>query len=94
MNPSYYPENKNPFSSNANNRGNVNQGFSSNSDGLASSSNSLSNDEKIFFVAIIRYEETLVKFAHFSGNYDEILIQVLPKIVKTNGIKMTLNYEK
>lgn len=51
-------------------------------------------DERIFFVAILRNEEMLVKFSQYIGNFDQVLEQVLPKIVKTNGIKMTLNYEK
>jgi vesicle-associated membrane protein 7 len=51
------------------------------------------NDDKIFFVSILRNEETLVRYSQFSGNYDEILSQIMPKIVKTNGIKMTFNYE-
>ena len=80
-----YPENMNPF---------LNSGLSSPQQANTSSSSLLSNDEKIFFVAIIRNEETLVKFSQFAGNYDDILAQVLPKIVKKNGIKMTLNYEK
>jgi len=48
---------------------------------------------KIFFVAILRNNETLVKFTEYSGNFDELLQQILPKIFKTNGIKMTFNYE-
>ena len=52
------------------------------------------SDDRIFFVAILRNEETLVKHQQLIGNYDQILCQVIPKIVKTNGIKMTLNYEK
>lgn len=52
------------------------------------------HDDKIFFVAILRNEETLVKYCQFSGNYDDILQQLMTKIVKTNGIKMTFNYEK
>ena len=51
-------------------------------------------DERIFFVAILRNEELLVKFSQYIGNFDQVLEQVMPKIVKTNGIKMTLNYEK
>lgn len=50
-------------------------------------------EERIFFVAILRKEETLVKYAQLLGNYDQILIQVIPKLIKTNGIKMTFNYE-
>lgn len=49
---------------------------------------------KIFFVAILRNNETLVKFTEYSGNFDELLQQILPKIFKTNGIKMTFNYEE
>jgi hypothetical protein len=52
------------------------------------------HDDKIFFVAILRNEENLVRYSQFSGNYDEILSQIMPKIVKTNGLKMTFNYEK
>lgn len=48
---------------------------------------------KIYFVAILRNDETLVKFTEYSGNFDELLEQILPKIFKTNGIKMTFNYE-
>ena len=51
-------------------------------------------DDRIFFVAIVRNDETLVKYAQFAGNFDQILGQVMPKIVKTNGIKMTFNYEE
>lgn len=51
-------------------------------------------DSKIFFVSILRNNEILVKYAQYTGNYDQLLEQVLPKIVKTNGIKMTLNYER
>lgn len=51
------------------------------------------HDTKIFFVAIIRNDENLVKYSQLNGNYDEILEQVMPKIVKTNGVKMTFNYE-
>jgi hypothetical protein len=54
----------------------------------------INHEEKIFFVAILRNEEILVKFAQMAGNYDQVLTQVLSKIVKTNGIKMTFNYEK
>jgi hypothetical protein len=77
----YYTESINPFSGGSD---------------AASTSNQLANmnDEKIFFAAIIRHDEALVKFSQFAGNYDDILGQVMPKIVKTNGIKMTLNYEK
>lgn len=49
---------------------------------------------KIYFVAILRNDETLVKFTEYSGNFDELLEQILPKIFKTNGIKMTFNYEE
>ena len=52
------------------------------------------SDDRIFFVAILRNEEVLVKFSQYIGNFDQVLEQVIPKIVKTNGIKMTLNYEK
>ena len=52
------------------------------------------HDEKIFFVAILRNDETLVRYSQFTGNYDEILSQILPKMVKKNGTKMTFNYEK
>lgn len=50
--------------------------------------------DKIFFVAILRNEEILVKYAQIAGNFDQILSQVLSKVVKTNQIKMTFNYEK
>lgn len=49
---------------------------------------------KIFFVAILRNDETLVKYCQLLGNYDAILTQIIPKIEKKNGIKMTLNYEQ
>lgn len=49
---------------------------------------------KIFFVAILRNEETLVKYCQLLGNYDAILAQIIPKIEKKNAIKMTLNYEQ
>lgn len=52
------------------------------------------HDDKIFFVAIIRNDEVLVKYSQLNGNYDEILEQVMQKFVKTNGVKMTFNYEK
>lgn len=52
------------------------------------------HDGKIFFVAIIRNDETLVKYSQLHGNYDDILDQVQSKFVKTNGVKMTFNYEK
>ena len=52
------------------------------------------NEERIFFVAILRNDETLVKYAQLLGNYDQILEQITPKIVKTNGTKMTFNYEQ
>jgi hypothetical protein len=58
------------------------------------SNTGINHEEKIFFVAILRNEEILVKFAQMAGNYDQVLTQVLSKIVKTNGIKMTFNYEK
>jgi hypothetical protein len=87
-NSGYYPDSINPFVSGPNPFENEV------SPRPRSSVVSFSNDEKIFFVAIIRNDETLVKFSQFTGNYEEILSQVLPKIVKTNGIKMTLNYEK
>ena len=51
-------------------------------------------NNKIYFVAILRNDETLVKFTEYSGNFDELLEQILPKIFKTNGIKMTFNYEE
>lgn len=51
-------------------------------------------NDKIFFVAIVRNDETLVKYSQFAGNFDEILGQVMPKIIKKNGIKMTFNYEE
>jgi hypothetical protein len=54
----------------------------------------ISHEDKIFFVAILRNEEILVKYAQMPGNYDQVLSQILSKIVKTNGIKMTFNYEK
>lgn len=54
----------------------------------------IENDQRIYFVAILRNEETLVKFSEYSGNFDELLEQILPKIFKTNGIKMTFNYEE
>jgi len=50
-------------------------------------------EERIFFSAIVRNDETLVKYAQLVGNYDQVLSQVMPKVVKTNGIKMTFNYE-
>lgn len=56
--------------------------------------NSEEPDDRIFFVAILRNDETLVKYQQLVGNYDQVLNQVMPKIVKTNGIKMTFNYEK
>ena len=68
--------------------------FSSN---LANSSlidTGISHEDKIFFVSILRNEEILVKYAQMPGNYDQVLSQILNKIVKTNGIKMTFNYEK
>lgn len=52
------------------------------------------HDGKIFFVAIIRNDEILVKYSQLNGNYDEILNQVQNKFVRTNGVKMTFNYEK
>ena len=58
------------------------------------SNTGINHEDKIFFVAILRNEEILVKFAQMAGNYDQVLTQVLSKIVKTNGIKMTFNYEK
>ncbi len=51
-------------------------------------------EDRIFFVAILRNDETLVKYAQLAGNYDQILSQIMPKIIRTNGVKMTLNYEK
>ncbi|RNA22689.1 Vesicle-associated membrane 7 [Brachionus plicatilis] len=51
------------------------------------------HDGKIFFVAIIRNDETLVKHSQLNGNYDDILDQVLSKFVRTNGVRMTFNYE-
>jgi len=51
-------------------------------------------DQRIFFVAILRNEETLVKYAQLLGNYDQILSQVLHKIIKKNDTRMTFNYEK
>ncbi|CAF1080835.1 unnamed protein product [Brachionus calyciflorus] len=51
------------------------------------------SETKIFFVAIIRNDEILVKYSQLNGNYDEILEQVKSKFVKTNGVKMTFNYE-
>ena len=51
-------------------------------------------EERIFFSAIVRNDETLVKYAQLVGNYDQVLSQVMPKVVKTNGIKMTFNYER
>lgn len=59
-----------------------------------SSIESEQSDSRIYFVAILRNEETLVKHQQLLGNYDQILEQVIPKIVKTNGIKMTFNYEQ
>ncbi len=56
--------------------------------------NSEEPDDRIFFVAILRNDETLVKYQQLVGNYDQVLNQVMPKIVKTNGIRMTFNYEK
>lgn len=55
--------------------------------------NSSNYGDKIFFVAIVRNEETLVKYSQFAGNFDDILSQILTKIVKKNGLKMTFNYE-
>jgi hypothetical protein len=89
-NSGYYPDSINPFVTGPN----PFETSPSERQPRSSVISPLSNDEKIFFVAIIRNEETLVKFAQFAGNYEDILSQVLPKIVKTNGIKMTLNYEK
>jgi hypothetical protein len=94
VNGAYYPDSINPFVSSPNPfeaSPSTSTGYNSNP---RSSLLGSSNDEKVFFVAIIRNEETLVKFAQFAGNYEDILSQVLPKIVRTNGIKMTLNYEK
>lgn len=53
-----------------------------------------SSEDRIFFSAILRNDETLVKYAQLLGNYDQILCQVMPKIIRTNGINMTFNYEK
>ena len=52
------------------------------------------HDEQIFFVAILRNDETLVKHSHYAGNYDDVLRQILPRIVKTNGTKMTFTYDE
>ena len=54
----------------------------------------VSSDDRIFFSAILRNDEVLVKYAQLIGNYDQILSQVMPKFVRTNGIKMTFNYEQ
>ena len=87
-NPGYYPDKLNSLSPQS-------PAPSHGSSSVPTSSTLAFNDDKIFFVAIIRGgDEALVKFAHFAGNYDDILGQVLPKVVKTNGIKMTLNYER
>ncbi len=51
-------------------------------------------DDRIFFSAILRNDEILVKYAQLNGNYDQILCQVMPKFVRTNGTKMTFNYEQ
>lgn len=51
-------------------------------------------DHRIFFVAILRNDETLVKYAQLLGNYDQILNQVFPKIIKKNDTRMTFNYEQ
>ena len=65
---------------------------------IASTSSSDNNlgttNEKIYFVAILRNDEVLVKYSEYVGNFSELLQQLLPKIVRTNGIKMTLNYEE
>lgn len=75
-----------------------NSGTSSIRAGGNSSSDDHANQQqqqnKIYFVAILRNDETLVKFTEYSGNFDELLEQILPKIFKTNGIKMTFNYEE
>lgn len=54
-----------------------------------------SKNGKIFFVAIVRNDETLVKYSQFAGNFDDILFtQIMPKVVKKNRIKMTFNYDQ
>jgi hypothetical protein len=54
----------------------------------------MDTDNKIFYSAIVRNEETLCQYAQFAGNFDIVLSQVLPKIVKTDDIRMTFNYEE
>jgi hypothetical protein len=49
---------------------------------------------KIFFVAILRNDEILVKYCQLLGNYDAVLAQIIPKFERKNGIKMTFNYEQ
>lgn len=62
---------------------------------IASTSSDIgTTNEKIYFVAILRNDEVLVKYSEYVGNFNELLQQILPKIVRTNGIKMTLNYEE
>lgn len=61
---------------------------------MSNSETGINYADKIFFVAILRNEEILVKYAQMAGNYDQVLSQVISKIIKTNGIKMTFNYEK
>jgi hypothetical protein len=61
---------------------------------FTSEEDTLSSDDRIFFSAILRNDEVLVKYAQLIGNYDQILSQVMPKFVRTNGIKMTFNYEQ
>jgi hypothetical protein len=68
--------------------------FSSTSTMIESVNSRNDFNDKIFFVAIVRNDETLVKYSQFAGNFDEILSQVMPKIIKKNGIKMTFNYEE
>lgn len=74
----------------------MNRSFNNNGNPFETASTSSDTDyqNKIFFVAIFRNDENLVKYSQFYGNYDQIMNQVMPKCVKTNGIKMTFNYEE
>jgi hypothetical protein len=51
-------------------------------------------NDTIFYVAIIRNHDILVKLELYKGNFDQVLNQLLPNITESKDHKMTLNFEE